>query len=70
MPSITMAAALEVLKSDRCLCHHRKKVKQALCTDCYIALPTAMQKALWRGLGAGFEEAYAAAKAWLLRGYE
>jgi hypothetical protein len=32
-----------------------------------MALPTAMQKALWRRLGAGFEEAYAAAKAWLLR---
>jgi hypothetical protein len=67
MASITMGAALEVLKSDRCLCHHRKKVKQALCTDCYIALPTAMQKALWSRVGAGFEEAYAAVKAWLLR---
>jgi hypothetical protein len=43
------------------------KVKQALCMDCYIALPTAMQKALWSRVGAGFEEAYAAVKAWLLR---
>jgi cation transport regulator ChaB len=32
---------------------------------CYRSLPKAMQDALWRRFGAGYEEAFIAAQKWL-----
>jgi hypothetical protein len=54
--------ALFALASDRCFCHKRKKVRQAFCFSCYVALPKAMRDALWLRVGAGFEQAYLAAR--------
>jgi hypothetical protein len=62
----TMLEAAMMLRGNRCSCHKIKVVKQAFCGDCFHALPPAMQKALYKRLGKGFEQAYQAAKDWLL----
>lgn len=64
----TQIEAVRILVARRCLCGKSKGVKMAFCGDCFHGLPAAMQKALYKRLGSGFEEAYAAAKAWLFRG--
>jgi hypothetical protein len=53
-------------RSEKCFCGKRKKSGYAFCLDHYLDLPPAMQKALWQRFGHGFEEAYTAAKEWLL----
>ena len=42
-----------------------KVPRQTFCAECYRALPVAMQRALYRRFGQGYEEAYAAAVAYL-----
>lgn len=42
-------------------CNGTKKTRQTLCGRCYHALPKNMQMALYRYVGAGYEEAYEAA---------
>jgi hypothetical protein len=59
-------ATCRALLSETCMCRKRKKARNAFCLDCYLRLPLAMQKALWRRVGHGFEEAYATAKEYLL----
>jgi hypothetical protein len=64
-PTPLMEACLAPM-ADRCICRKPKKVRRAFCLDCYLRLTPAMQKALWQRAGHGFEEAYRAAKEWLL----
>lgn len=53
-------------KAFRCaVCNSEKKPNTAFCYHCYFVLPAELSKALYRRFGAGFEEAYAAAKEWL-----
>ena len=49
-----------------CLCRKPKKRGRSFCLDCYLRLPVNIQRALWRRCGDGYEEAYVAAKEWLL----
>jgi hypothetical protein len=48
-------------------CRLPKDAKNAFCMKCYRRLPKAMQSALWRRFGSGFEEAYTAARNFLHR---
>ena len=66
----TPADAVRILLAPRCVCHKAKKPRMAFCGDCFHGLPPAMQKALYRRIGSGFEEAYQAAKEWMFRGDE
>jgi hypothetical protein len=53
-------------KSGRCaVCQRDKKPNTGFCFGCYYSLPKELSSALWKKFGAGFEEAYLAAKAWL-----
>ena len=54
------------LRSSDCPhCDGRKKEGQSFCYGCYKRLPEEMRKALYRRLGAGYEEAFEAAVKWL-----
>jgi hypothetical protein len=44
-----------------CICGRRKRTKETFCGSCYRSLPRPMQLALYRRMGSGYEEAYAAA---------
>jgi hypothetical protein len=57
--------ALNALKSDRCACLRKKRVRDALCNGCYFTLPKAMQQSLHVGISQGFVENYALAVKWL-----
>jgi len=65
LPSIRDCYA--ILVSTRCCCHKSKNVRQSFCVNCYACLPMDMQRALYKRIGQGFQEAYAAARAWLFR---
>ena len=54
------------LVAEVCLCRKPKKRGRSFCLDCYLRLPVNIQRALWRRCGDGYEEAYVAAKEWLL----
>jgi hypothetical protein len=41
-----------------CCCGQPKATKQTFCPKCYYSLPQAMQRALYRRMGEGYEEAY------------
>lgn len=56
---------IEVLKSEECQCERWKRQKMAFCWHCYKQLPQDMQRALYRRIGDGFEEAYEDAVKWL-----
>jgi hypothetical protein len=58
--------ACQMLMSKQCVCKGTKKVRNAFCLDCYLKLTPDMQKALYQRVGHGFEQAYSAAKEWLL----
>ena len=49
----------------RCRCGAVKIPRQTFCRRCYRLLPMDLGKALYRRMGLGYEEAYAAACAWL-----
>jgi len=53
------------LISLECLCGREKLKGNSLCRQCYKALPDEMQKALYRKLGHGYEEALDDAVKWL-----
>jgi len=46
------------LQSEGCLCGRPKKSRHSFCFRCYRALPQDMQRALYRRLGCGYEEAF------------
>ena len=53
------------LASEECLCGNSKLRGNSFCYRCYKALPGDMQKAIYRSLGRGYEEAFEAAHKWL-----
>ena len=58
--------ALRELGEEKCaVCSGFKKKNQSFCLACYLHLPLDMQRALWKGFGSGYEEAYQEAKDWL-----
>ncbi len=61
MPAPSIHALTVALLSAECRCGRIKRSRQAFCSGCYRALPIPMQKALYRRIGQGYEEAYAAA---------
>lgn len=48
-----------------CRCGNRKRPGHTFCKSCFFSLPKRMQTALYKRMGEGYEEAYAAAAAWL-----
>ncbi len=56
---------IDLLKSEECLCGRTKQARKAVCWSCWKALPQEHQKALYRRIGQGFEEAYEEAVQWL-----
>jgi hypothetical protein len=50
---------------ERCACGAPKQSRMSHCRGCYRSLPKAMQSALWRRFGEGYEEAFAASVEWL-----
>ena len=58
-------AWMEFMAKECCICHAAKRPKNGFCPSCYFSLPKAMQHALWQTFGDGYEEAHAAARAWL-----
>jgi len=49
---------LNVLKGNECQCGNGKDVRRAICYSCYRQLPNFMQKALYKPIRRGFEQAY------------
>ena len=49
----------------RCRCGGVKMFRQTFCRRCYRLLPRAIAKALYKRMGEGYEDAYAAACAHL-----
>ena len=57
---------VETLKSEECLCGRVKKPGNSFCFRCFKSLPTiAMRMSMYRTIGAGYEEAFEEAVAWL-----
>jgi len=56
---------VKVLAGEECQCDRPKNRGKAFCYRCFRELPTAMQRALYRPLGLGFEQAYEEAVKWL-----
>ena len=55
-----------MLSSETCgWCGKAKERRRAFCLNCYLWLPSVMQRGLWRRIGSGFEEAYACAVKWM-----
>jgi hypothetical protein len=52
---------IEELGGGRCRCGRVKRSGQTFCGGCYHALPLPARTALYRRVGEGYEEAYAAA---------
>lgn len=46
------------LMGNECACGDRKKEGRSFCYNCYSSLPRDMQKALYKHIGFGYEEAY------------
>lgn len=53
------------LDSEQCLCERPKWRGRSFCYNCYKSLPPDMQRALYRRIGEGYEEAYETAVKWL-----
>jgi hypothetical protein len=53
------------LRGNGCLCGRPKKPRRSFCLRCYRALPADMQRALYRRLTCGYEEAFEEAAAYL-----
>ena len=49
---------LETLKSEECQCERPKKRGYAFCYRCFHRLPGHLRTAIYRPIGAGFEQAY------------
>lgn len=51
------------LRGTKCAgCGGPKKSAQSFCYGCFKSLTTAQQRALWKSLGKGYEQAYAVAR--------
>lgn len=56
-----MHGLMRELAGNICHCGKPKVPRQTFCRSCYYRLPAAMRAALYRRMGEGYEEAYAAA---------
>lgn len=56
---------VEELGGTECQCGRTKKRSTTFCSKCFYSLPKDQQRALYRRLGDGYEEAYAVALATL-----
>lgn len=67
IPHARRIRILEVLcESTKCEgCDGPKSLKKSHCRACYLSLPRAMQKDLYKRFGAGYEEAYEESLAYL-----
>jgi hypothetical protein len=61
----TTAPILRELRGELCQCGESKEAGQTFCRACYAKLGRSLQVPLWRRIGAGYEQAYAAARAFL-----
>ena len=58
--------ALADLQGVKCAgCDGTKRTRNSFCLNCYLHLPSAMQKALWNSARNGYAEAFTAARKWL-----
>jgi hypothetical protein len=65
-PVMTQLEIINSFRGRRCaVCQGSKKPDTGFCFGCYYSLPKELSRALWKRFGAGFEEAYLAAKTWL-----
>lgn len=56
----TLRELVKSLRSETCpACEKPKRRKQTFCRACYFSLPKGLQKRLYRGLGNGYEQAFA-----------
>jgi len=55
------------LNSDGCMCGRAKQPGKSFCYGCYKKLPPEKQKALYRKIGSGYEQAYDDAHTYLTR---
>jgi len=56
---------LDELKSEECQCGAWKREKMTFCYVCFKSLPSHIQKALYKRIGDGYEEAREEAAAFL-----
>ena len=61
MSEPTIADLMRGLAGTVCRCGRPKAKRETFCKTCYFALPPPMRTALYRNIGAGYEEAYTAA---------
>ena len=54
---------LRELRGTTCRCGAAKRTRETFCRDCYYRLSPPQRRALYRLVGEGYEEAYAAAVA-------
>lgn len=53
------------LRGERCRCGSPKEARRTFCLKCYCQLPPVMKRSLYKLLGEGYLEAYAAAVGYL-----
>lgn len=57
----TTKELVEELGGTKCQCGRSKKRANTFCSKCFYSLPKDQQRALYKRLGDGYEEAYATA---------
>lgn len=60
---MTTETLVHELARPACRCGRVKRPRQTFCSRCFQRLPPALKRALYRRIGEGYEEAYAAAVA-------
>lgn len=55
---ITAPVALRELHSERCLCERHKPAGKSFCGKCYFRLPKHLQRALYKRIRMGYEQAF------------
>ena len=56
--TLSRAAIVADLSSEVCRCGREKEARTSSCPQCFRRLQPGTQKALWLGVGAGYEQAY------------
>lgn len=64
---MTVEELITELMGRTCRCGKLKRSKKTFCQECFYALPKAMQMALYRRIGEGYELAYERAVEWLTK---
>jgi hypothetical protein len=58
MTPVDSRTLVKELAGETCRCGKTKRRAQTFCRACYFSLPRPMQLALYRHVGAGYEQAY------------